>query len=117
MGDQEFIIALVAITFGIGLSAFLFWNVFSLIKAWINRKSHSAASELNPQFFKALREFKKSTERRITNLEAIIADLEEEQIRVPETDSFSGKIEIEDKEVRSKENDNYGGNLRNMLNE
>lgn len=116
MSDEEFIISLVAIVFGTGFVSFLFWNFFSLIKTWINRKHGGQQSQINPQFFKALGEFKKSTERRLTNLEAIVADLEEEQIRIPDS---SGEIEIEPKEVRSskKENRENDGNLRNMLNE
>ncbi len=116
MSDEEFIIALVGIVFGTGFVSFLFWNFFSLIKTWINRKSGGQQSQINPQFFKALGDFKKSTERRLSNLETIVADLEEEQIRIPDS---SGEIEIEPKEVRSskKENKDNDSNLRNMLNE
>jgi len=117
MGEEEFIISLVAIVFGTGFAGFLFYGFFSLIKTWINRKSGNSQQEINPQFFKALGDFKKTTERRITNLESIVADLEEEKILI--SDSGAGEIEIEDEEVRSpdkkKKDDN--SNLRNMLNE
>ncbi|MEX0723155.1 MAG: hypothetical protein WD053_04730 [Gracilimonas sp.] len=117
MSDQELIIAFVAIVGGLGFAGFLFWNIFSLIRQWINRKSGN--TDINPQFFKALGEFKKNTERRLTNLEAIVSDLEEERYRLDETHETMGDIEIEEEETRStsgkgKDSD---GNLRNMLNE
>jgi hypothetical protein len=116
MDEQEFILSIVAIVFGTGFAGFLFYGFYSLVKTWINRKSGSTQSEINPQFFKALGEFKKGTERRIANLESIVADLEEEKIRIHETPQ-AGEIEIEDKEVRSTENKDDDSNLRNMLNE
>jgi len=116
MGEQEFIISIVAIVFGTGFASFLFYGFYSLVKSWINRKNGTNQSDINPQFFKALGDFKKSTERRIANLESIVADLEEEKIRIHESPE-SGKIEIEDKEVRSSEDKEDDSNLRNMLNE
>jgi hypothetical protein len=86
------------------------------VKSWINRKSGTTQSEINPQFFKALGDFKKSTERRIANLESIVADLEEEKIRIHESPK-AGEIEIEEKEVRSSEEKEDDSNLKNMLNE
>ncbi|HET8865390.1 MAG TPA: hypothetical protein VFM80_06790 [Gracilimonas sp.] len=117
MSGEEFIVAIVAIIGGLGFAGFLFWNVFSLIRQWINRKSGSA--DINPQFFKALGEFKKNTERRISNLEAIVSDLEEEQYRLDENQDNMGDIEIEEEEIRSssKKGKDEDGNLRNMLNE
>ena len=116
MTEEQFIISIVAIVFGTGFSIFLFWGFFSLIKSWINRKSGTSQGEINPQFFKALGDFKKSTERRIANLESIVADLEEEKIRIHDAPS-AGEIEIEDKEVRSPDEKEDDSNLRNMLNE
>lgn len=121
MSENELIIAFVAIVGGLGFAGFLFWNVFSLIKHWINRKSGN--TDINPQFFKALGEFKKNTERRITNLEAIVSDMEEDRYRVTEgaDKKTMGEIEIEEEEVRSKASGSKGeendGNLRNMLSE
>ena len=115
MSDEEFILALVAIVFGIGFLGFILHNVFSIIKAWIGRKSGSSG-DINPQFFKALGEFKKNTERRITNLEAIVSDLEEEKIRIPDSSS-AGDITIEDEDIRAKKDEKDDNNLRNMLNE
>lgn len=119
MSGEEFVIAMVAIIGGLGFAAFLFWNIFSLIRQWINRKSGNA--DLNPQFFKALGEFKKNTERRLTNLEAIASEIEEEKYRLDEDEEHKsmGEIEIEEEEVRSssKSKNENDGNLRNMLNE
>ena len=114
MPDEIFVLALAGIVFGSGLIIFITKNIFDLIKAKTNNKSGSG--DINPQFFKALGDFKKSTERRIANLESIVADLEEEKIRIHESPE-SGKIEIEDKEVRSPEEKEDDSNLRNMLNE
>lgn len=117
MTGEEFVIAMVAIIGGLGFAGFLFWNIFSLIRQWINKKGGS--SDINPQFFKALGEFKKNTERRITNLETIVSDLEEERYRLDEPHDTMGDIEIEEEEVRSSSNKGKDddGNLRNMLNE
>ncbi|MFD2531088.1 hypothetical protein [Gracilimonas halophila] len=117
MSGEEFVIAMVAIVGGLGFAGFLFWNIFSLIRQWINKKSGN--SDINPQFFKALGEFKKNTERRIANLETIVSDLEEERYRLDETHDTMGDIEIEEEEVRSSSNKGKDddGNLRNMLNE
>tara|TARA_R110000868_G_scaffold259361_16_gene517547 strand:+ start:17434 stop:17787 length:354 start_codon:yes stop_codon:yes gene_type:complete len=117
MQEEEFIVALVAIVFGIGLTGFFLHNVFSLVKAWINRKSSSGSGDINPQFFKALGEFKKTTERRIANLEAIVSEIEEEKIRIPQSADSNAEITIEDKEARSESKNDDKSNLRNMLNE
>ena len=116
MSFEEMVVAVIAIIGGLGFTSFIFWNVFSLIKSWINRKSGN--TEINPQFFKALGEFKKNTERRLANLEAITSDLEEEKYLLKENENDASNIEIEEEEIRepSKGKDK-GGNLRNMLNE
>lgn len=117
MTPEEFILAAIAIVGGLGFAGFLFWNIFSLIKQWIHRKSGN--SQLDPQFFRALGEFKKNTERKISMLEAKINELEEERYRVEEGEHESmGDIEIEEEEIRSSsKEDRDGSNLRNMLNE
>ncbi|MAO66488.1 MAG: hypothetical protein CL666_15970 [Balneola sp.] len=118
MSPEEMLVAVIAIVGGLGFASFLFWGVYSLIKQWINRKS---GSNIDPQFFKALGEFKKNTERRISNLESIISEMEEEQYRLNETEEHKtmGEIEIEEEEVRSesKSEKDDDSNLRNMLNE
>lgn len=117
MTDEEFVLAILGIVAGTAIVAIVFGGLFSLIKSWINRKSGSPQQDINPQFFKALGDFKKNTERRITNLESIVADLEEEKILVQEPNSR--EIEIEEQEIRNpeKEDPDKDSNLRNMLNE
>lgn len=117
MTPEEFMLAAIAIVGGLGFAGFLFWNIFSLIKQWIHRKSGN--SQLDPQFFRALGEFKKNTERKISMLEAKVNELEEERYRVEEGEHESmGDIEIEEEEIRSSsKEDRDNSNLRNMLNE
>lgn len=117
MEEEKFILSLVGIIFGIGLTGFFLHNIFSLVKTWINRKGSASSGDINPQFFKALGEFKKTTERRITNLEAIVSEIEEEKIRIPESSDSLGEITIENNEVRSSSKTDDKSNLRNMLDE
>ncbi len=116
MSEEEFIISVVAIVFGTGFAAFIMYNIFSLIRAAIERKN-PPSSDLNPQFFRALSDFKKTTERRLNNVEAILTDLEEDQILVSDKSDATGEIEIEDVELRKEVKKSDDGNLRNMLNE
>ncbi|WP_103664180.1 hypothetical protein [Gracilimonas amylolytica] len=117
MSGEEFVLAMIGILGGLGFAGFIFWNIFSIIKQWIHRKSGN--SQLDPQFFRALGEFKKNTERKISELEAKINELEEERYRVGEGEHESmGDIEIEEEEIRSSsKQDRDNSNLRNMLNE
>lgn len=114
MPEEVMIIAVFAIIFGTALTGLIFWGIYSLIKTKLDQKKTS--TDINPQFFKALSEFKKNTERRINQLEAIVSDLEEDRYRVNE-DEIKSQIEIEDEEIRSSTDKEKGGNLRNMLNE
>src|SRR5690625_1184419 len=69
MANPEVII--VAIVFG-SVFGIVFLGILSnIIKAWIKRDSPARLSE-NKEFLAALREFKENTDRRISNLEAII---------------------------------------------
>lgn len=116
MSFEEMVVAIIAIIGGLGFISFMFWNIFNLIKNWMNRKSGNA--DINPQFFKALGEFKKNTERRLSNLEAIASEKEEEKYLIKDIEKDESAIEIEEKEQRSSsKGKDAGGNLRNMLNE
>ncbi len=116
MSEEELIISVVAIVFGVGFAGFIMYNIFSLIRAAIERKNPSGGN-IDPQFFRALADFKKTTERRLNNVEAIITDLEEERIRIPESSESAGDIEIEEEGQRTATKKSQDGNLRNMLNE
>lgn len=117
MSEEELIISVVAIVFGVGFAGFIMYNVFSLIRAKIEQSNPSKSGDINPQFFKALAEFKKTTERRLNNIETIVSDLEEDRIRIPEASESTGDIEIEDVEQREPIKKTDDNNLRNMLNE
>ena len=117
MSEEELVISIVAIVFGVGFAGFIMYNIFSLIRAAIERKNTSGSANIDPQFFRALADFKKTTERRLNNVEAIITDLEEERIRIPESSESTGDIEIEEESQRATTKKTEDGNLRNMLNE
>jgi len=115
MPEEIFIIILAAIVFGTGMIAYIAKKSFEINK--IKATKENSRGEINPQFFKALGDFKKSTERRIANLESIVTDLEEEKIRVHEAPK-AGEIEIEEEEIRTAvDKKDEDSNLRNMLNE
>lgn len=118
MPEEIMLISLVAIVFGTGLVGLVLTGIYKLIMAKIDQ-GNTSSGEINPQFFKALGEFKKNTERRIANLESTISDLEEERYRIDEGEKSMPEIEIEEEEVRSssKNEKESTGNLRNMLNE
>lgn len=117
MSEEEFVLSILAIVAGVGFAGFIMYNIFSLIRAGIDKKNQSASGNIDPQFFRALAEFKKTTERRLNNVEAIITDLEEERIIIPEAAESTGDIEIEEENQRSGIKKEPDGNLRNMLNE
>ncbi len=117
MTEEEFVLSLVAIVFGVGFAGFIMYNIFSLIKTAIEKKNQSSSGNIDPQFFRALADFKKTTERRLNNVEAIITDIEEDRIRIPENAETTGDIEIEEEEQRAPSQKTDDGNLRNMLNE
>jgi len=113
MTDEEFVLSILGIVAGTAVVGIIFGGVFSVIKTWINRKNKSSASDLDPQFFRALSEFKRKTEHRLSNLEAIVTDTGEGSDEI----SSAPEIEIENEDTRKKEEKKEDGNLRNMLNE
>lgn len=123
MGEE---VAVVAIVFGSILSIVFLGIVGSIIKTWIKNKSRPEDITKNKEFLSALRDFKEKTERRISNLEAIVADDDQlENKSKSKSDhktrekkkEHSRAVEIEmDDESRSGES-SKSGNLRNMLNQ
>lgn len=112
MGDEEFVLALMGIIAGTVIASVFFGGFFSVVKTWINRKKSD--SQIDPQFFKALSDFKRGTERRLASLENIVTSTEDDSVATKEPPS----IQIEDTEVRgSSAKQKGGGNLRNMLEE
>ncbi len=121
MPEEVFIVSIVAIVFGTGLVGAVMYGIYSLIKTKIE-SGNKSSGEINPQFFRALSEFKKNTERRLNNLEAIVSDLEEDRYSISKNNKEkedTHDIEIEEEEVRSSSGKEKGNesNLRNMLNE
>lgn len=117
---------IVAIVFGSVVSIVFLGVVGSIIKAWVKKGSGSSLSE-NKEFLAALRDFKEKTDRRLSNLEAIIADEEplksKSQSGTPKkvSDSKEQKsaiqIEIENESDSSKDDSGKSSKLKNMLNQ
>lgn len=117
MQGEEFILAALAIIAGTGLTAFIFGSIFKLIRSWIGRGS-GYDEETFERLARAFMQHKKDTERRLQNLEAIVADEAENPSNRKQLEEVRKTIEIEeDEQEEEKTNKNSGGNLRNMLRE
>lgn len=100
----------------------LIGTIGGIIKTSIKRKSEGNLSE-NREFLEALREFKENIDRRVTNLEVIIAG--DETLENPSAAKQEKKkrdrenaIEIElDSHTEKKDSSKDSGKLRNMLNQ
>lgn len=117
MGEE---VAIVAIVFGSILTIVFLGIVGSIIKAWIKRDSGAGDLSKNKEFLSALRDFKEKTEDRLSNLEAIVADLDEpesKKINSKEKKEHSRAVEIELNDEEKTEESESSGNLRNMLNQ
>lgn len=118
MNEDVFIVAIV---FGSIVSIVFLGIIGSIIKAWVKKGSAKSLSE-NQEFLSALREFKEKTDRRLSNLEAIVTDEEpaskvkSEKEKLPEKEEKSA-IEIEIENDEKKESSKESGKLRNMLNQ
>ena len=111
-------VAILGIIFGSIITIVFIGVLGGIIKAAINRKSGDITE--NKEFLAALREFKEKTDRRISNLEAIVSEEKPDQSRAsksfePKKES-SKSIEIELSEEEEK-NKGDSGKLRNMLNQ
>lgn len=126
MSDQEFQLAVIAIVFGSAVAISVFIVIGMLINSFIKRKSKTDLTE-NEEFMEALRQFKSKTDRRLSNLEAIIEtdDIDKLKTSGPKSIQDDSKpasqksIEFEpDEEKGNKDNQaSSGGNLKNMLKE
>ncbi|TVR29525.1 MAG: hypothetical protein EA390_09620 [Balneolaceae bacterium] len=118
MADGDFLV--VAIVFGSIVTIVFLGIVGSIIKTAIKRKSGNLSE--NKEFLAALREFKEKTDRRLSNLEEIVADEKPGRSvsskktgeKKPEQKS---SIEIEIEHQRESEEQKESGKLRNMLNQ
>ena len=124
MSFEEMVVALVGAIGAFALVGYLAGKTFSLIKAWINRNSNSIPEEEFNRLAKAFMQYKKNTEKRLQNLEAIISEEDGDksasgsksstkQIEAPKQE-----IEFEDRETEQEETTSGDqSNLRNMLRE
>ncbi len=123
MSFEEMIVALVGAVGGFILVGYLSAKIFGLIKTWINRKKGGVPEEEFNRLARAFVNYKKETQRRIQNLEAIIADEDNETVSQddktsPQIEAAKKTIEIEDTESeKEKTRSDNGNNLRNMLRE
>lgn len=118
MNEDVFIVAIV---FGSIVSIVFLGIIGSIIKAWVKKGSTKNLSE-NQEFLSALREFKEKTDKRLSNLEAIVTDekpksnVSSSKKELPESEKKSA-IEIEIENDEKKESSKESGKLRNMLNQ
>lgn len=118
MNEDVFIVAIV---FGSIVSIVFLGIIGSIIKAWVKKGSSKSLSE-NQEFLAALRDFKEKTDKRLSNLEAIVTDekpasnVKSEQKQLPKKEKKSA-IEIEIDNEEKKESSKESGKLRNMLNQ
>jgi len=123
MSFEEMVVAVVGTVAGVGLVGYLAAKIFGVIKAWINRNNSSIQEEQFDRLAKAFMQYKKDTENRLQNLEAIIADedagsksrssKQSKQIEAPKQN-----IEVEDRETEQEQSGSGSNNsLNNMLQE
>lgn len=114
---MEELIGLVAVLGGLGLGAFIFGSIFSLIRARINRNNFD--EEAFNRLARAFMKHKKESEQRIQNLEAIIAGDDEPKFELQSSRNEEDikSIEIEDAEPQNVRRETDDNNLRNMLRE
>lgn len=122
MSGEEFVLSILAIIGGVGLTGFIFYNIFKIIRTWLGGNSYD--DETFERLARAFMQHKKETERRLQNLEAIVTDEDQHTISKSRSGSSSPKqieeprrtIEIEEDE-ENQETKSSDGNLRNMLRE
>lgn len=118
------VVAVVGTITFFSLVGYLSAKTFGLIKTWLEGKNSSIPEKEFNKLARAFVDYKKESQRRIKNLEAIVAD--EDQSKKTHTEDAPAQIDapkenIEIEEPRqasdqSKTVDN-NGNLRNMLRE
>jgi 2C-methyl-D-erythritol 2,4-cyclodiphosphate synthase len=113
-------VAIVAIVFGSVLAIVFMGIVGSIIKTAIKKKGGNLSE--NKEFLEALREFKEKTDRRLSNLEAIVAGdepavKEKTQAKKANRSEPKSAIEIEIEDKPQSEKTSEKGRLKNMLNQ
>lgn len=111
-------VAILGIIFGSVIAIVFIGVLGSIIKTAISRKSGDITE--NKEFLAALREFKEKTDRRLSNLEAIVSEEKADAPKVSKSStpkkesSKSIEIELNEEEDKGKGD---SGKLRNMLNQ
>lgn len=117
MPEEAFILAII---FGSVISIVFLSVVGSIINNWIKRGSGKNLAE-SKEFLAALREFKEKTDRRLTNLEAIVTDESpvkiESRKKVTDKKEQKSAIQIEMENDSNKESEKQSSKLKNMLNQ
>jgi hypothetical protein len=116
MNGEEFVLAVITIVMGsvvliVGISKFA-----DLIKAWLNRNQHSYDEETFNRLAKAFTQYRKDTERRLQNLEAIVTD-EKRPAASKKLEPPHNSIEIDSDITEERKTGSGDRNLRNMLRE
>lgn len=120
MEFQEFVLAIVGIVGGTGVVGYTVAKITGLIKMGMqNRHERKMGNTQNARLQQEFQEFKKRTNRRLENLEAVIVD---EDVDFDQLEEPSPDIRIEDQSERESEeqspksaNQQQSG-LDNMLN-
>lgn len=111
MSGEEFILAIVAIVSGTALVGYVLGKIFGLIKMWLEGRSGGGNLEEHfNRLGKAFVQHKKEMERRVQNLEAIIADDDAEPKQLNEP---SRAIEIEEDESGESSGSTLSNDLEN----
>lgn len=116
-------VIIVAIVFGSILGMIAIPMLINLAKKWIDRNNSSIPEEQFDRLAKAFMQYKKDTEQRLQNLEAIVTEQDQEsttntQSSTKQIDAPRKNIEIEDQEPeKRKSQSGDSDNLRNMLRE
>ncbi|MFH5832278.1 hypothetical protein ACG2F4_01365 [Halalkalibaculum sp. DA3122] len=114
MSFEEMVVALVGAIGAFALVGYLATKVIDLIKTWINRKQGGYDEETFNRLAKAFMQHKKDTERRLQNLEAIIAEEDTEQKTGKQLSEPRDTIEI-DEEKPAQDRQQDSSKLKNML--
>lgn len=116
MSGEEFVLSIIALVMGSVVLIVGITKITGLIKSWLNHNK-GIEEETFERLARAFMQHKKDTDRRLKNLEAIVADDEatgksDKQLQEPHK-----TIEIEDTEQEESKSSNPDSNLRNMLRE
>ena len=109
MNEWDFLIPVVAIIFGTGLTAVFFGGIFSLIRTWMQK--NKSDEDLQAYLIHEMNEFRYTFDKRLENLEAIVAQSSKE---FESSDSIND-IEIVDGYTTSEQNQKTVSNLTNDL--